>query len=136
MRDITDDFTAGIDTTGTVEVGGLAKGAIEPIGDKDWFAVSLEAGKTYDVDLLRVFQDTSDGNALWDPYLYGVRDAAGNLIEGTTSADGTDLGLLSRALHERRVKFSPTESGKFYVAVAAKVIRVRRLLADGQRRRR
>ena len=46
-----DDFRDDTDTTGTVEVGGSVTGEIEAQGDTDWFAVILEAGKTYQVDM-------------------------------------------------------------------------------------
>ena len=49
-RTIEDDFPATVDTTGTVEVGGSATGEIEHPDDHDWFAVELEAGKTYQID--------------------------------------------------------------------------------------
>ena len=46
-----DDFRDDTDTTGTVEVGGSVTGEIEAQGDQDWFAVTLEAGKTYQIDM-------------------------------------------------------------------------------------
>ena len=48
---IDDDFPATVDTTGTVEVGGSATGEVEYESDRDWFAVELEAGKTYQIDV-------------------------------------------------------------------------------------
>ena len=51
-------------------------------GDRDWFAVSLEEGKTYRFDLegRQVGAGTLD-----DPYLRGIHDANGNLLPGTTN---------------------------------------------------
>ena len=48
---MSDDYSATIDTTGSVAVGGSATGDIESAGDRDWFAVELEAGRTYQLDL-------------------------------------------------------------------------------------
>ena len=45
-----DDYSAGRGTAGAIEVGGSARGRIETSGDQDWFAVTLVAGKTYQID--------------------------------------------------------------------------------------
>ena len=79
-----DDFTSNTSTNGTVAVGGSATGDIETGNDRDWFAVTLKAGKTYRIDL----EPTPTwSSALSDPYLRGVYDADGNLISGTTNDD-------------------------------------------------
>ena len=111
VTDITDDFTAGIDTAGTVEVGGSATGAIETHGDRDWFAVTLQAGNIYDFDLKG--SGTAHGT-LSDPYLYGIHDAAGNLIAGTTDDNGA-----SSANYNSRVTFTATETATYYVSAGA-----------------
>ncbi len=100
------DLAAGTGTTGTVAVGGSTTGEVETAGDRDWFAVTLEAGRTYRIDLEGL--DTEAGT-LRDPYLYGVHDADGNLVPGTTNDDG-DVGRNSRAT------FTPAEDGTYYVA--------------------
>ena len=109
VTDVTDDHPADTDTTGTVAVGGSATGAIETADDRDWFKVTLEADKTYRIDL--------EGRATWDgtlrdPYLRGVHDADGDLIAGTTDDDGGP-GLNSR------LYFTPDEAGTYYVAADA-----------------
>ena len=101
-----DDFAAGTGTAGTVAVGGSVTGEVERPGDRDWFAVSLEKGKNYQVDLKGF--GTGDGT-LDDPYLHGIHDAQGNLVVGTTDDNGGD-GLNSGLL------FAPTQSGTYYVA--------------------
>ena len=106
---VTDDSTAGTDTAGTVAVGGSATGEIEFRGDRDWFAVTLDAGKTYLIDLEG--SRTSAGT-LFDPYLRGLYDAAGNRISGTTNDDG-GTGRNSR------VAFTPTEDATYYVSAGA-----------------
>ena len=75
VTEVPDDFAADASTTGTVAVGGSATGEIERAGDSDWFAVTLESGKSYTVDLKgRV---TGDGT-LKDPYLHGRPEGAGH----------------------------------------------------------
>ena len=77
-----DDFAA---TTGEVSVGGSATGEIHSLRDADWFAVTLEAGTTYRIDLEG---SRTDAGTLRDPYLRGVHDANGARLAGTTNDDG------------------------------------------------
>ena len=114
---IPDDFAAGIGTSGTVDVGGNATGEIDYPNDRDWFAVTLGAGKTYRIDLEGA--DTGAGT-LHDPVLRGVHDATGVLLDGTTDGDG-GVGRNSRLL------FEAAEPGTYYVAAGAA------LLVDGTR---
>ena len=46
-----DDFGQTTGTAGVVSSGGTANGAIETLGDQDWFGVSMTAGRTYVIDL-------------------------------------------------------------------------------------
>ena len=109
VEEVVDDFAAGTGTDGAVQVGGSATGEIESAGDRDWFAVDLEAGKTYRIDL----EGSGAGaGVLFDPYLRGVHDADGVLLPGTTNDDG-GAGLNSR------VFFTPTEDATYYVAAGA-----------------
>ena len=109
VEEVTDDYAAGTETTGTVTVGYSTTGDIELPGDRDWFAVNLEAGKTYRIDLEG--SRTGDGT-LWDPYLRGVHDADGDLIAGTTNNDG---GTDSNS----RLLFTADDDGTYYVAAGA-----------------
>ena len=77
--------------------------------DRDWFAVELVAGRTYTIDLRG--SSTADGT-LSDPYLRGIHDAGGNLITGTTNADGGDG-------RNNLVTFTVTASGTHYIAAGA-----------------
>ena len=104
-----DDFTAGTDTAGTVTVGGSATGEIEFGGDRDWFAVTLEAGKTYRFDLEG---SGTDAGSLSNPYLRGIHDADGDLIAGTTNNNGG-------ARYNSRVGFTATEDATYYVSAGA-----------------
>ena len=104
-----DDFSAGTRRSGTVAVGGSATGDVELGGDRDWFAVTLEAGTTYQIDL-EGFR--TGAGTLWDTYLYGVHDADGNRLPGTRDDDG-GVGVNSR------VEFTPVDAGIYYVAAGA-----------------
>ena len=107
VTDIADDI--GTVTSGAVVVGGSSTGEIEAPNDRDWFAVTLNAGKTYRVDL----EGSATGaGSLWDPYLYGIYDAGGNYIPGTYDDDGG-------AVLNSRVRFTATEDATYYVAAGA-----------------
>ena len=114
VADVTDTFgddysaTTG-STSGAVEVGGSATGEIESRGDRDWFAVMLEAGRTYQIDL----EGSPTGNGtLRDPYLRGIYDADGNFIAGTTDDDGGED-------RNSYVEFTAVDAGAYYVAAGA-----------------
>ena len=92
-----------------MEVGGSVRGEIESPGDLDWFAVTLTAGATYQIDLKG--SGTGDGT-LWDTYLAWVYDESGSPIAGTEADDGGE-GVNSR------VEFTPTARGTYYVAAGA-----------------
>ena len=106
---VSDDYPADPATTGTVAVGGSARGTIEAPGDRDWFAVELEAGTTYQFDLEG--RRTGD-NTLGNPYLRGIHDAGGERIANTTNNDGGEGD-------NSRVYFTPDEEGTYYVAAGA-----------------
>ena len=106
---IEDDYSADTATTGAVAVGGSVAGDVQFADDRDWFAVELEAGKTYLVDLEG--SPTGEGT-LDDPYLRGIHDANGNLIADTTADDG-GVGFNSR------VAFVAPETATYYVAAGA-----------------
>ena len=108
---LADDFAAGIVTAGAVVVDGtVVSGAVEFLGDRDWFAVVLAAGRTYVVALKG---DSSGKGTLADPHLFEVRDASGAVVAGTADGDG-GFGTNARAV------FSPTVSGTYFVVAAAR----------------
>ena len=104
-----DDYAADATTTGTVVVGGSATGNVGYFGDRDWFAVTLEAGKTYQFDLEGIW---SWSGTLRDPYLRGIYDAGGNRIDGTTNDDGGRV-------RNSRVSFTPNEDATYYVSAGS-----------------
>ena len=109
MVDKKDDYAASVETTGKVAVDGSATGKIDNPIDEDWFAVELEAGKVYRIEVKGA--GTGDGT-LADPVLSGVRDAHGNRIQGTFDNDGGE-GRNSLKI------FIPETSGTYYVGASA-----------------
>ena len=103
---VADDYGTTPDTAGTVDVGGMAEGKIEHSDDRDWFAVGLQGGRTYQVDLAGRW--TAGPHGLGDPKLYGIYDADENRIDGTSNDDGGP----SRG---SRVIFTPNADGTYYV---------------------
>ena len=109
VAEVPDDLAAGTDTTGTVSVDGSVRGEIDYARDHDWFAVQLEAGTTYRIDLEG---SRTGGGTLGDPYLCGIHDANGYYIAGTTDDDG-GAGLNSR------VYFTAAADATYYVVAGA-----------------
>jgi len=68
---ISDDYTADSTTIGSLAIGREAAGTINFDGDRDWFRISLTAGRTYRFNL--------NGNTLSDPTL-DLRDSSGRNI--------------------------------------------------------
>ena len=112
-----DDYTSGIHTTGRVAVGTSATGAVDFARDIDWFRVTLEAGNTYRFDL----EGTQHPATLLDPYLYGIHDADGVLIAGTTNNDIIPIHLQSRPWNfDSRATFTADADGTYYVAAGGR----------------
>ena len=103
------DFSANTSTAGRVVVGDSVTGNIESARERDWFAVELEAERTYRFDLMG--SHTDDGE-LSDPYLRGIYDEDGDFIANTRD-DDDGLGRNSRET------FTASEDGTHYVAAGA-----------------
>lgn len=105
-----DDFSASIGTTGSVAVNGAdATGNVATGGDTDWFAVTLQAGVEYTIDLRG---DDTGGGTLPDAYIHGIFDSSGNLIASTQDNNsGTDS--------DAQVTFTPQTDGDYFVAAGA-----------------
>ena len=107
-----DDYSANTCTTGTVDVEGKVTGDIEEEGDQDWFAVSLQEGITYQMDLNGA--STGDGT-MEDPYLYGIYDGVGWVVWGNWRTGDAGVGFNSRLI------VTPTHTRTHYVAVGGTV---------------
>ncbi|MDA9641129.1 PPC domain-containing protein, partial [bacterium] len=95
--DNSDDYSADINTTGLLSIGGSSTGILETSGDRDWFEVSLTNGASYEFNHV--------GNTLSDPYLY-LRDQSGDLL---TSNDDGGSGYNSR------ITFDATRTGSYFI---------------------
>ncbi len=103
------DLAAATSTAGSVLANSSATSTIDTASDRDWFAVTLNAGYAYQIDLLG--SHAGDGT-LSDPYLYGLYDASGTLISGTTDDDSGD-GLNSRLVYDN------STTGTYYISAGA-----------------
>lgn len=103
-----DDFSATTATTGRVTVGGSSFGTIEAPGDRDWFAITLTAGRAYRIELEG---RPSGAGTLPDTILHGVYNSAGTLIAGTTVDDSSGLNSV--------LGFAPTSTGTYFIAAGA-----------------
>ena len=111
-----DDFGDDTDTDGTVSAGGSITGEIEAQGDRDWFAVTLEAGKTYQFDMEG---SATDGGTLENPTLLNMRDANGDEVR---TADGSWRYTGDRDSGEglnARATFTPDAAGTYYINAAS-----------------
>jgi hypothetical protein len=95
-----DDFAATTATTGLVPVSGSADGRIESANDRDWFAVNLTAGQTYNFHL-----NSAATGGLRDPYLV-LRDSVGDQLASNDDAPNSTNSLLT---------YTPSTTGTFYL---------------------
>ncbi len=101
LNDLTHPF-------GQIAVGGTATGVLQQAGDRDWFAVQLQAGNTYSVTETG---STGRGGTLADPFLR-LHDSSGALI-------ASDDDIVDGANPDSRLSFTPTASGTYYVEAGA-----------------
>ncbi|ELX12349.1 hypothetical protein Jab_1c09430 [Janthinobacterium sp. HH01] len=103
-----DDFGASAAAAGTLAVGGSATGTLERSGDRDWFAIDMKAGATYEMWL----QNAKDSGLLsgWLPTKMNVVDAQGHVLTSlATNESATGPQLSYRAV----------ASGTYYIEIAA-----------------
>ena len=106
------DFPGTTATTGRVDVGASVTGNRGSIGDTDWFAVVLEAGKTYQIDQKGEY---GGGGTLEDPYLDNIRDSSGTRISSTFN-DDVDF---ANDNFDSQIIFTPTAAGTYYLVAFA-----------------
>ena len=95
-----DDFANSSSTTGSVSIGGSSTGVVDSNGDRDWFAVTLVAGRSYRFNL--------NGNSLYDPTLY-LRNSSG--VELAYNDDFNDRNA--------QIAFTATTAGTYYLDAGA-----------------
>ncbi|MES2261534.1 MAG: DUF4214 domain-containing protein [Pseudomonadota bacterium] len=106
-----DDYSANATTTGILKVGGSATGVLEAGGgDRDWFAVKLDAGTTYWFSLAGAGArgGTLTSN-LSGTSVMKLLDAKGNVL-ATVGGNGDSYAPI--------MPFAPSASGTYYVEVS------------------
>jgi Ca2+-binding RTX toxin-like protein len=107
-----DDFASSLSDTGApmgaISAGGSVTGALQQAGDRDWFAITLQAGASY------TFTETGQhgsGGSLGDPYLR-LHDAGGaTLVENDDIVSGTNP--------DSQFAFTAPSTGTYYVEAGA-----------------
>lgn len=97
-------------TTGAVAVGGRAGGAVESGADADWFAVELDAGIEYRIEV-RGNTDNAYGGSLYNPNLT-LYDARGAALEAVAAGNGSGKLGFNAAL-----AFEADETGTYFIGV-------------------
>ena len=100
------DLPSDATTTGRVAVDGSATGEIGHADDRDWFAVVLEAGRTYQID---TSGQPTNGGTLRRGNLDGVYDADGDRIPGVFDPSESYIGQVRQ--DDDQVFFAPDEGG-------------------------
>ena len=103
------DSNDNIDTSQRITVGSVQRVTIWPSGDEDWFAIALDANKSYSIRL-------EASCCVLHPRLFGIYDADGNPIPSTK--EGTSWLYQGRTTH---LIFDPTVTGDYYIHVGVHV---------------
>jgi hypothetical protein len=94
-----DDFGASVASAGKLAIGATVHGSIEVSGDRDWFAVNLQAGTAY------TFEVDQGNQGGWSSLV--LRDAT-----------GADTGRAAPPYnHGALLNFTPTTSGTWFLDV-------------------
>lgn len=97
-------------TAGAVQVGGSVRGALENGADEDWFAVDLEQGIEYRIEV-RGNTRNDFGGSLYNPNL-AVCNAEGEILY--TAAAGNGSGKLG---YNADLEFKADASGVHFIAI-------------------
>lgn len=102
----TGDAAESIYTSYQIQPGDTFAGGLSPLGDRDWVAVQMTGGTSYQVTL----QGASSGSGtLVDPYLR-IYNSSGGPLDQNDDAGGT---------LESALRFTAPRSGTYYVAAGA-----------------
>ena len=101
-----DDYADDINTLGALEASnGSILGAIETLGDRDWFSINLDAGTIYEFSL----QGSENFEEFLDPVL-SLLNSNGDVL-GTDDDTGEGLNSL--------ISFSAQYDGTYFLSAAA-----------------
>jgi serralysin len=95
------DLLSNISTTGVAVINGSVGGTFDTITDKDWYAVTLEAGKRYKINV-----DDTIGDESGDTFL-GLYDSNGALI-----LSDDDSGIRDNAA----IGYTVTQTGTYFLS--------------------
>ena len=130
VRDVTppEDLPADTTTEGVVEVDGTAVGGdiLAPVFvkrtgdddvdgwdfDTDWFAVELEEGRTYRIDMKGAIHAAADDLTLPLPQINAIYNKYGDFLVNTFDSDESDSHYLFR------VTFHAYDDGAYYIAAS------------------
>ncbi|WP_284126125.1 M10 family metallopeptidase C-terminal domain-containing protein [Parerythrobacter aestuarii] len=99
-RPVADNYGDDAGSAGTLTIGGpVISSTLDETGDHDWFAVTLEAGETYE---FTTFATGATGDA--DTTLT-LRDSSGGVLAYNDDSSGT----------YSRIRFQATTSGTYYI---------------------
>lgn len=110
-RETENDVAGTAATRSVLSVGATVSSNIDNDGDKDWYSVSLEEGKTYVIDLIG---DMSGTQVLRDPIIGGIYGSTGILL-ANTSNNNYGASLNSRML------FTAETSGTYFIEAKGNV---------------
>ena len=106
VRELVDDYAAGVGTLGQIAIGIAVDGAIMHPGEHDWLRMSLEAGQVYFIQVEGI--EGADG-ALPRPQLKGIYDSMGSqVVSATRGYDATRI---------RRLWFAAPATDDYFIAV-------------------
>ena len=106
-----DDYGASANNSGRLMIGATAKGTLtEGGGDRDWFAVSLNAGGYYWFSLEGYREGNGTLNGNYSNVQFRLLDGKGNVALDTQYAAGDTAGTLA---------FNAKASGTYFVEVAS-----------------
>ena len=108
------DHSADVSSTGAVSVGGNIRARVDSANDQDWFAVDLEAGAAYLIEMLGADAPpgTPASGTLEDPKIWGITLEAGTAV-ANSSDDDSGYG------NNSAVWYRPTAAGKYFVIAGA-----------------
>nr|WP_169618103.1 M10 family metallopeptidase C-terminal domain-containing protein [Ruegeria sp. PR1b] len=101
----TRDAEASVQTGYSISVGDIFTGALGYLGDRDWVAVTLEAGQAYTITLTGA---NSGNGTLPDPYLR-LYDSSGTLLDEADDGDGYDSVM----------DYTANTTGTYYLAAGS-----------------
>ena len=99
---LSDDYSGDTGTSGRISSNGSVQGTVNFNGDRDWFAITLQAGQDYTFRL--------DGGSLSDP-LFEIYDQNG--ISPLATDDDGGAGL------NAQLQFTASYSGTYYLSAKA-----------------